>query len=105
MIFWYNCDLLSESACADLKAQIKDVMAGADNFKVIAFPWPSLDVPVVMTSWGRLMKMESFDSQKATAFVETFRGKAPEPELALVGPHPQLDHTVSRSVIARPQKS
>jgi hypothetical protein len=78
VIFWYNCDLLSESACTALKTQLKDVMTQEDNLKVIAFPWPSLDVPVVMTSWGRMLRMESFDPQRAAGFVETFRNHSPE---------------------------
>jgi hypothetical protein len=49
------------------------------GIKLIAFPWPSLDVPVAMTSWGRLQRFESFDPQIATAFVEANRNKAPEP--------------------------
>jgi uncharacterized protein DUF3105 len=80
IIFWYNCDLLNESACADLKSQIRDVMNQENNLKVIAFPWPSLDVPLVVTSWGQIMEMETFDPQKAAAFVETFRNHAPEPD-------------------------
>jgi len=79
VIFWYNCDLLSAPDCDDLKAQIKDVMQGEANFKVIAFPWASIDVPVVMTSWGKLFKMETFDPEQATAFVQANRNHAPEP--------------------------
>jgi hypothetical protein len=54
-------------------------MADENNFKVIAFPWPSIDVPVVMTSWGRILRMESFDPQVAQNFVQNRRNKAPEP--------------------------
>jgi hypothetical protein len=79
VIFWYNCSLVSEDECTDLKAQIQGVMADENNFKVIAFPWPSIEVPVVMTSWGRILRMESFDPQVAQDFVQTRRNKAPEP--------------------------
>jgi hypothetical protein len=50
-----------------------------DSEKLIAFPWPSLDVPVVMTSWGRLQRFDSFDPQLAAAFVQANRNKSPEP--------------------------
>jgi len=80
VIFWYNCDLLSGPQCDDLKAQIKDVMQGEANFKVIAFPWPSIDAPVVITSWGKLLKMETFDPRQAVAFVQANRNHAPEPD-------------------------
>jgi hypothetical protein len=35
---------------------------------------------VVLTSWGKLMKMETFDSDLATAFVQANRNHAPEPD-------------------------
>lgn len=79
VIFWYNCDLLTGPECDDLKAQIEDVMQGEANFKVIAFPWASIDVPVVITSWGKLFEMETFDPEQATAFVQANRNHSPEP--------------------------
>ena len=50
VIFWYNCSLVSEVECDSLKTNIKSVMDDFDGIKLIAFPWPSLDVPVAMTS-------------------------------------------------------
>ena len=79
IIFWYNCASLSEGACTELKSQLKAVMDGVDNVKVIAYPWDSIDVPVVMTSWGRLQRMETFDAAQARAFYQSNLNKAPEP--------------------------
>jgi len=79
VIFWYNCDLLDESQCSILKSQIQSVMDEFGGTKLIAFPWPSLDAPVAMTSWGRLQRFDSFDPQTATAFIRANRNKAPEP--------------------------
>ncbi len=79
VIFWYNCANLSESACTELKSQIKAVMDQVNNVKVIAYPWDSIDVPVVMTSWGRLQKMETFDASQARAFYKTNLNRSPEP--------------------------
>lgn len=79
VIFWYNCDLLGEQDCNALKAQIKQAMDDAGNTKVIAFPWKSIDVPLVMTSWGRMQRFERFNLQEARAFVERNRNRAPEP--------------------------
>jgi hypothetical protein len=39
VIFWYNCDLLSESACSDLKSQIKTVIDDLGGTKLIAYPY------------------------------------------------------------------
>lgn len=79
VIFWYNCDLLDETACGNLKEQIRGVMEDFDGFKVVAFPWKALDVPVAMTSWDRIQRFESFDPAQARAFVRANRNRAPEP--------------------------
>lgn len=78
VIIWYNCDLVGESDCAQLKTDIKAVQDD-DGTKVIAFPWTTTDVPVVMTSWGKLLKMERFDRTTALNFIKSNRNKAPEP--------------------------
>lgn len=79
VIFWYNCSILSENECMELKTQIHSVMAKADNYKVIAFPWKKIDVPVAMTAWGRLLSMESFNADTALSFIKQNREKNPEP--------------------------
>lgn len=79
IIFWYNCKTLSDTACADMKTQIKAVMTAAENFKVIAYPWDSIDVPVVMTSWGYKLPFKTFDVQLARTFIDQHRNRAPEP--------------------------
>lgn len=79
VVFWYNCDLLDESGCANLKEQIKTTMGDLGGTKLIAYPWPSLDVPLVMTSWGRLQRFETFDAEQAKAFYRANLNKAPEP--------------------------
>lgn len=79
IIFWYNCDLLDESACLELKSQTRSVMDELGGVKLIAYPWPALDVPLVLTSWGRMEKFDSFDADKAKAFYRANLNKAPEP--------------------------
>lgn len=78
VIFWYNCDVLSEDECEDLKDEIRRVMGRVADFKVIAFPWPSIEEPVVMTSWGRLLRFDEFDADVAEQYVKNFRNQAPE---------------------------
>lgn len=79
VIFWYNCDLVSEDECTDLKAEIRAVMDELGGTKLIAYPWPSLDVPVVVTSWTRMQKFETFDAEQAKAFYRANLNRAPEP--------------------------
>ena len=79
ILFWYNCDLLDETGCTNLKNQIKATMDDLGNARMIAYPWNSLDVPVVMTSWGRLQKFEVFDAEQAKAFYRANLNRSPEP--------------------------
>lgn len=79
VIFWYNCDILDEAGCSELKSQIRSVMDEFGGVKLIAYPWPTIDVPLVMTSWGRLQRFETFDTEQARAFYRANLNKAPEP--------------------------
>ena len=79
VIFWYNCDLLDESGCKTLKTQIREVMDKYNGFKMIAFPSDSLDAPLVMVSWGQLLRFDTFDEGLASQFVKVNRNRAPEP--------------------------
>ena len=79
VIYWYNCEILSSEECADLISKIKESMADNGSRKLIAFPRTSLDVPVAMTSWGQLLKMDVFDASQARDFVRANRNRAPEP--------------------------
>ncbi len=80
IIFWYNCGLIDDAGCTSLKEQIKTTMKDLGGRKLIAYPWPSLDVPLVLTSWGRMEKFESFDADKAKAFYRANLNRSPEPD-------------------------
>ncbi|MEJ2601313.1 MAG: DUF3105 domain-containing protein [Anaerolineales bacterium] len=81
VIFWYNCAALDNSEdCTQLKDQLRATLDSFNNVKVIAFPWESIDVPVVATSWGRMLRFERFNPSQAESFVKTNRYKAPEPD-------------------------
>jgi len=79
VIFWYNCNLLDETGCSELKSQIRSVMDELGGVKMIAYPWDSIDVSLVMTSWGHLQRFEKFDADQAKAFYRANLNRAPEP--------------------------
>ncbi len=79
VIFWYNCSLLEEVACAALKGQMRASMEAANNYKVIAYPWEKTDVPLVLTSWGRRMALVNYDARAVAEFIQNNQNKAPEP--------------------------
>lgn len=78
VIFWYNCEV-SGIDCSELKQTIQTVMDETGSTKLIAFPWADMDVPLSMTSWGRILKFTQPDAVQMTQFVERNRYQAPEP--------------------------
>jgi hypothetical protein len=79
VIFWYNCQV-ADTDCSALKQTIQEVMDETGKTKLIAFPWSQMDVPLAMTSWGRVLKFTQADSVLMTQFVERNRYQAPEPD-------------------------
>jgi hypothetical protein len=83
VIFWYNCQALAASSgtdCTGLKNTIQQVMNQTGQTKLIAFPWSSQDVPLAMTSWGRILKFNKIDAAQMAEFVNRNRYQAPEPD-------------------------
>ncbi len=78
VIFWYSCQNFSGD-CSSLKQTIQNVMDETGNTKLIAFPWTTMDVPLAMTSWGRILKFPQPDPALMKQFVERNRYQAPEP--------------------------
>lgn len=78
VIFWYNCQV-SGIDCTELKQTIQTVIDKTGNTKLIAFPWADMDVPLAMTSWGRILNFTQPDAVQMTQFVERNRYQAPEP--------------------------
>lgn len=79
VIFWYDCTQLSEEECEQLKALIRSVMGERPGAKLIAFPYPGLEAPVVLTSWGRRMVLLNPTAEDMRAFVAANYNRAPEP--------------------------
>lgn len=79
VIFWYNCQV-SGIDCSALKQTIQMVMDDTGNTKLIAFPWADMEVPLSMTSWGRMLKFTEPDVAQMKQFVERNRYHAPEPD-------------------------
>jgi hypothetical protein len=78
VIFWYNCQL-PNTDCTALKQTIQKVMDETGGTKLIAFPWSDMNVPLAMTSWGRILNFPNIDPVLMKQFVERNRYQAPEP--------------------------
>jgi len=79
VIFWYNCQVPNMD-CTALKQTIQKVMDETGGTKLIAFPWTDMDIPLAMTSWGRILRFPAPDPALMKQFVERNRGQAPEPD-------------------------
>lgn len=56
-----------------------------DEAKVLVSPFEELPAPVVASSWGRQLLLESADDDRLGQFVGRFRNDAPEPRASCVG--------------------
>lgn len=47
-------------------------------YKIIVMPNPTIDKPIIIAAWDRILKMDSWDEKLAEKFVKAFRNKGPE---------------------------
>lgn len=73
IILWYNPTQLSGDQVNTLK-QIFNNTSG----KTIMVPRDSMDVPVSLTSWGRVLKLKTVDELQIKAFFDTNIDRGPE---------------------------
>lgn len=59
------------------RKKIEEAFIAATGSKIMT-PWKGLDVPVTLTSWGRILKLETIDAKIIQQFIETNNGRAPE---------------------------
>lgn len=78
VIYWYNCQANPSIDCTEMQDAIKQVIKENDTFKVIGYPWPSQKEPLVMTSWGRIMRLNEIDLEVMRAFYRGNVNKGPE---------------------------
>jgi len=73
VILWYNPKQLSTNQIEQLK-NIFNQMPG----KAIMTPRDSMDVPVALSSWGRVLKLKTIDARQIKAFFDTNMDHGPE---------------------------
>ncbi len=76
VILSYKVDLPNEDV-----EKIKSVFSSVSVSKKIMVPRDNLDVPVALTSWGRLLKLQTIDATseaKIKEFMETNEDRGPE---------------------------
>ncbi len=73
VILWYKSDIPATQS-----AQLKSIFNNVPVSKKIMVPRDNLDVPVALTSWGRLLKLQTIDENQIKTFMETNEDRGPE---------------------------
>jgi len=77
VIVWYNCGGLEPGACQELKGQIRMAIDLLGSEGVIAFPWATIEEPAVLTAWGHILRLHTFDLKQVIGFIFAHRGRGP----------------------------
>lgn len=71
-------DIWGNEDCKTLKKQLADLADKNKLWKLIVVPRPNLDVPIALTTWGRIAKLDKFSEEKISRFIDAFRNHGPE---------------------------
>jgi hypothetical protein len=77
VVVWYNCDRVPPGECDELRGQIRLAMDLLEGEHILVFPWQSIEQPVVLTSWGHILRLEAFDFKSVIGFIFAHRGRGP----------------------------
>lgn len=67
----------SDGSCNNLKNELKTFYE-ADQHKLVIMPRVGMDHPIILTAWGRMLKLDSLDQTKIKEFINSFRDQGPE---------------------------
>lgn len=77
VIISYNCEQ-SSTPCGELQESLQEIARAKELWKLIVTPRPSLDVPIALTAWTRIDKLEALDRRRIERFIDVWRDKGPE---------------------------
>lgn len=77
VIISYNCEQ-SEMPCTELQESLEEVAREKRLWKLIVTPRENLDVPIALTAWTRIDKLEEFDRNRIERFIDAWRDRGPE---------------------------
>lgn len=74
VVLSYDSEKLNQDDITKLKSIFNDKFRG----KKIMVPRKNMSVPIIMTSWGRILKLESIDEEKMVGFMVSNNDRGPE---------------------------
>lgn len=76
VVISYDCNQLED--CETVKANIRNVLDQYESFQLVAVARENRDAPIALTAWQRIDLLDNYDEERITAFIEAWRGRAPE---------------------------
>lgn len=73
VILWYKPDITASES-----ANLQSIFNSVSVSKKIMVPRDNLDAPVALTSWGRILKLQTIDENQIKAYMETNEDRGPE---------------------------
>ena len=68
---------IKQSLSDEDKKMLEELVKG-DNWKIVMEPREANDSTIALVSWGRVLKMDSFNLDLAREFIKTYRDRGPE---------------------------
>lgn len=69
-------DSFQSQSCKDLASKLAEFTKVAE--RVIVVPRVGMDSPIALTTWGRILKLNSVDTKLITDFIKAFHNRGPE---------------------------
>ena len=76
VILYYQPLVLAADNVAEIRVVVSRLLQ--DGARMILTPSSQLSDPLVLSSWGRLLRMQALDEAVVEGFVDAFEGDAPE---------------------------
>ena len=78
IVISFNCDAGSQLDCDTLTGNITQLARSNRLWKLIVVPRQQLEVPVAVTAWRRIDRLDDYDPDRINAFIRHWRDKGPE---------------------------
>ncbi|MSP14112.1 MAG: DUF3105 domain-containing protein [Chloroflexi bacterium] len=79
IVIYFNCAHPAAGDCNTLKNRIQDLAKSQQQlWKITIAPREKLDVPIILTAWRRMQKLEQFDEKLIVEFIQAYRDRGPE---------------------------
>ena len=76
IVISYDCSKLAD--CETVKTELQDMVRSFESWKVVAVSRQNADAAIALTAWGRIDKLDDYDADRISAFIQQWRDRGPE---------------------------